>query len=404
MEENWFSPSSNSHEEPRAATLLYLLHDKIASHYQAVIEEKSSRQPPPASSPAAAARPAAGLSSGKGPSRQPPAASALSAAARPAAGLNSGKGPLRQPPAASGDESGADAAGGENFEDASDDEAGAEEASIQAIVRLWTPEEAANDFSEDEIDYTYPEFEGKEASAEHFEYMRRRNMEFTRREKRHRNKRARTLAEAQLALHKGEEASWAPPCLHEVVDPCVGATIRFRHECERNGRANCAMLGLQNGVKVRQDHESVKIRCGNKDFKSEIRYSYQPSSTLWKCTTFVSSHLEACRGAPTPSDSPAGAAPLKYPVPAYMARQVAQLILHDLRKYPNLNTRAVAEKVQTLGIFSRDPRPEYFGQVLSAAAKYAVAKRAVEMAAIGRYAELFNACGHEVRLCLVPLL
>lgn len=184
----------------------------------------------------------------------------------------------------------------------------------------------------------------------------------------------------------------------------IGATFRARYECERNGRANCAKLGLQNGVTVRQDHESVKIHCGNKDCKSEIRYSYQPSSTLWKCTTFRSSHLEACCGAPTPSDSPTGAASSKYPVPAYMARQVAQLILHDLRSNPNLNSRAVAEKVQSLGIFSRDPRPEYFGQVLSAAAKYAVAKRAVEMAAIGRYADLLNACGHEVRLCLVPLL
>jgi len=78
-------------------------------------------------------------------------------------------------------------------------------------------------------------------------------------------------------------------------------------------------------------------------------------------------------------------------------------VLPDLRKNPNLTPRAVAEKVQTLGIFSRDPRPEYFGQVLSAAARYAVAKRAVEMAAIGRYAEVLNGCGHEVRSCLLAL-
>jgi hypothetical protein len=102
----------------------------------------------------------------------------------------------------------------------------------------------------------------------------------------------------------------------------------------------------------------------------------------------------------TPADATGVAAPrkAKHAKSAYMARQVAQLILPEYRENPHLSGRDVARKVAALGIFKRKPRPRFFGEVVRIAAKLAAGRREFEMAAIEGYAAELIDCGHQVHI------
>jgi len=142
----------------------------------------------------------------------------------------------------------------------------------------------------------YPEFQGEEHSYEHHKYLRKRKSEVRKQRQRCTSKRAKREAKELLKVDREDSKSWKPQSLDQVTDPAVDTLFAARWMCERNGRSWGAKLGLQCGVTVEQNHESVKVRCGTKECTAMIKYAFQPRLKLWRCISYNSAHHEACFG------------------------------------------------------------------------------------------------------------
>lgn len=288
-------------------------------------------------------------------------------------------------------------------DDVDDDEAqnyGLSDTEVENAVAELILREPANapvdDDNEWDEPFTYPPFEGDEGSLLHRKYLCERSKEFRKHTRRQISKRAKQRASRLLEQDANAAATWKPQDISTYVDPVVGATFSARWECERKGRGWGAKLGLQCGVKVKQQRESVHITCGTIGCPASMKFTFQPKTTQWKCKAFISSHEGCCFGLATPAETAAEDTPAGYPSSAYQTKQIAQLILEELRENPNLNAKAAAKKVVEMNVYLRPPSERFFREVLAVAIKQSMAMRSVEMAAISGFAQLLIACGHEV--------
>ena len=226
----------------------------------------------------------------------------------------------------------------------------------------------------------YPEFQGEEHSYEHHKYLRKRKSEIRRQRQRCTSKRAKHEAKELLKVDREDSKSWKPPSLNQVTDPAVDTLYEARWMCERNGRSWGAKLGLKRGVTLEQNHESVKVRCGNKECTAMVKYALQPRTKLWRCISYDSAHHESCFGPLTSAQGSCKIADSKCATSAYLSRHVAQLILPHLATCPKLGRKFVARKVSDADVFTSFPSRQFLGEVAKVTKKLAAEAENLKLA------------------------
>ena len=117
------------------------------------------------------------------------------------------------------------------------------------FAALFIP--AAPEAEAEEMDRSYPEFEGEEDTEAHFTYPLARKDEMRRRGRCFSNKIAKTKAKNRVLSEGFDSITWAPLPVDDIAEPEVGMAFDFRWQSARYVRgvaAKCADQGLARRV------------------------------------------------------------------------------------------------------------------------------------------------------------
>lgn len=104
--------------------------------------------------------------------------------------------------------------------------------------------------------------------------------------------------------------------------------------------------------------------------------------------------MSACLGQEVESDTNS----TRNCTPAYTAKQVARLVLPELKENPSLTTKFIISIVTAKQIYTRQPGLRHFSAVKSEISRMMTASRLEEMATMEGYAVLLEELGHFVEI------
>lgn len=169
-----------------------------------------------------------------------------------------------------------------------------------------------------------------------------------------------------------------------------------RWEYEILCRANTACLGIAAGVNINQTTTVVVMQCRLKMSPDIMKWDWRDSTGVCTLNKYVSHNPSFVgdhgRGGKN------GAA--KYCTPAYTEKQVAQMIYENAAENPTLSGKEIATIVYAKGIYTRQPFMRHFRAVKDVLTTHMSRNRAVEMAALKGYAELFRVEIHYMKLII----
>ena len=254
------------------------------------------------------------------------------------------------------------------------------------------PEEEAED-----MDRSYPSYEGEQGTADHHDYLIKRKQVMRQRARSFSSKNAKTKAKNRLLSEGLASLLWAPLPIGDIVAPVLGMTFTWRWQCEQWARGLAAKLGLQEGINITKDHEQLISRCRASNCKAVVVFDLQRQGAgCWKLNR-AGTHKATCFGLPTPDGESTKNARLCRS--AYLPHQLANLVKVEAAENPAISGKEIGQAIARKNIFLRPPNPRLFRSVGSELQKNKEASRAVQMAAIEGYAELLRNCGHTVRIC-----
>ena len=144
------------------------------------------------------------------------------------------------------------------------------------------------------------------------------------------------LAKNRLEADKLASLSWMPLAFGAILEPVIGMVFLARWGAEQYARSWTAKNGVQGGVKITKNFESLSARC-NTCPSFRMIFAYQPRTGQWVLRQFVG-HEPACFGAPTPAD---GATLLEATCScksAFTASQVARVVASSMLADSNITT------------------------------------------------------------------
>ena len=210
--------------------------------------------------------------------------------------------------------------------------------------------------------------------------------------KRFDKERIREEARQALAEERRASESWHPQRAVELI-PETGLEMDARWKCERYCRAHTAFLSIQRGVNIHQTAETVSLTCRERHCKAKLWVLRNPGTGLWRLREFKG-HLSACSGKVVSRDENSGG----NCVPAYTAKQVARMILPELRGNPSLTTKFIVLIVNAKQIYSRQPGLRHFCAIKTELSRMMAANRLEEMASMEGYALLLRELSHYVEI------
>lgn len=235
--------------------------------------------------------------------------------------------------AGGGGGSGAVAGGGGGVDDDDDgDEGGGGELAALLIPAPFVPVPVV-------AEATFPDFQGVAYSSEHKAYIVASKL-FYRKEVHRRSKaKGKFLAKSRLDADKLASLSWLPLRPGEIEEPEIGMVLSARWKAEQFARSWAATKGVQGGIKIYMDYESLLVEC-NTCASFRMGFNYQPSTGEWTLRNF-SGHELGCFGAPTPADGATPGEATRACKSAFTANQVARLVVSSVLADANMNTAAV---------------------------------------------------------------
>lgn len=205
----------------------------------------------------------------------------------------------------------------------------------------------------------------------------------------------RSMERARISLEAERRAaeSWKPAAVKKV-EPEVGVQFSARWMCEEYCRRFTASLGIQDGIKLHQTIERLSMTCKRKECHSTLRFQRQNASGKWKLLSFIP-HENECMGTETCTSNDRTST-TKYCTPAYTARQVARLVVPELKNNPKLSTATIAAIVRAKGIYARQPSPRHYRAIRQIVMSLREKQREVDMASLSGFAQLLTEKGHTV--------
>ena len=147
--------------------------------------------------------------------------------------------------------------------------------------------------------------------------------------------RIREEARQALAHERRASESWRP---ERAIDmkPVEGLEMEARWKCERYCRAHTAFLAIQKGVKIHQTAETVSLSCREHHCKAKMRILRNHATGRWRLQEFQD-HMSVCLGQEVEFNRNGRRKGHKC-TPAYTAKQVARLVLLELKENPSFTT------------------------------------------------------------------
>ena len=273
--------------------------------------------------------------------------------------------------------------------DCSDDDDGVDGGAGLAALFIPLPPTPIPDVAEER----FPDFVGVDYSPEHKAYIVE-SKKFYRKQQLHRARvKAKVLAKNRIEAARFGSLSWLPLPFEHLSPPQCGDMFEERWKTEQYVRSWTAMMGVQGGVQLKIDFDSVRASCTTCSLFCMV-FNYQPKHGEWILRHFVG-HDTGCFGAPTPADGATAneaACPCKS---AYTAAQVARVVVSRiLIDVDSLTIPQIRDAVKTS--YLRPPSTRFLSNVKTAIATSMQTDRAVDMAALQGYAAALATCGHKV--------
>ena len=217
-------------------------------------------------------------------------------------------------------------------------------------------------------------------------------LQMSRESKRAHKTRVREEAREALAEERRASESWRPERAVEIK-PEQELQMDASWKCERYCRSHTAFLSIQKGVNIHQMSETVSLTCLETHCKAKIRFLRDPSTGRWKLREF-NAHVSACLGQDFGSDTNSR----RNCTPVNTAKQVARLVLPELKDNPSLTTKSIVSIVTAKQIYTRQPGLHHFHAVKNDLSRMMMANRLEQMATMERYAILLQELGHFVQM------
>ena len=238
--------------------------------------------------------------------------------------------------------------GGDDDDDDDDDGGGGELAALLIPAPFVPVPEVA--------EITFPDFEGVAFSPEHKAYIVASKLFYRKQTQRRSKAKGKLLALSRLDADKLASLRWLPLRPGEIAEPKIGMLLSARWKAEQYARSWAAMMGVQGGIKMLTDYESLQVGCYTCDSFC-MHFYYQPSTGEWALRNFRD-HEFGCFGAPTPADGATPGEATRACKSAFTASQVARLVVSSVLADANMNMAAV--RGASLGCFLRDPSSRFY--------------------------------------------
>ena len=107
----------------------------------------------------------------------------------------------------------------------------------------------------------FPEFDGVPFSAEHKAHIVESKKFYRKQQVRRAKSKAKVVAKNHLAAAKLESLSWLPLPFEDVPTPEIGHVFEQRWQAEQFVRSWTGKFGVQAGVQLKIDLESMRASC-----------------------------------------------------------------------------------------------------------------------------------------------
>ena len=239
----------------------------------------------------------------------------------------------------------------------------------------------------------FPDFDGVAHSPEHKAHIVESKKFYRKQQKSRARAKMKVVAKNRLAAAKFDSLTWLPLSSEDLTPPEIGQVFEQRWQAEQYARSWTAMKGVQGGIQLKIDQDSMRVSCYTCRLFG-IVFNYQAKTGQWALRKFVG-HEAGCFGAPTPAD---GANTEEAPCAcksAFTAAQAARVVLSSrLIDLDSVNLPKIRDALSPF--YLRSPSARFFSNVKKAVAISMHADRAVDMAALPGYAAALLACGHKV--------